>query len=110
MSGTNYWNAGDYVDGSRTTALASTVKAVIHVVLMNNTLLACGTQAMEMLINGTVVGNFSIHMGLSTVDATFTYPAITGPTYDLRYQTTATVTSGCGSAGISDTGSTVTLQ
>jgi hypothetical protein len=109
-SGTAYWHAGDYVDGSRATTLASTVQAVIHIVLLANGLSACGTQPMEMLINGIVVGNFTITMGQTTIDATFTYPAIPGTTYDLRYQTTTTVATGCGSAGISDTGSTVTLQ
>lgn len=108
-SGTAYWNAGDYVDGSRTTTLSSTVSAVIHIVLQNNSL-TCDTQAMEMLINGVVVGNFSIPSGATAVDMTFTYAAIAGPTFDLRYQTTRTVNSGCGSAGIATTGSTVTLD
>jgi hypothetical protein len=48
--------------------------------------------------------------GSAAVDTSFTFAAITGPTYDLRYQTTRTVNSGCGSTGFSATGSTVTLQ
>jgi hypothetical protein len=109
LSGTNYWNAGDYVDGSRVAGLTSSVSCVIHIVLTGS-LTACGTQSMEMLINGTVVGTFAIVMGQTTVDTMFNYAAIAGPTYDLRYQTTATVASGCGSMGIVDMGSTVTLQ
>jgi len=107
--GDYYWNAGDYVDGSRTTTLASTTSATIYIAV-ENSLSSCGQQDMEMLINGIVVGNFVISSGETSVSATFTYAAIAGPTYDLRYQTTATVASGCGSAGFATSGSTVTLQ
>jgi hypothetical protein len=102
------WTAGDYIDGMRAAGLASTVSATVHIVISNS--LSCGSQAMEMLINGTVVGSFSITMGQTAVDTMFTYAAITGPTYDLRYQTTATVQSGCGYAAITASGSTVTLM
>jgi hypothetical protein len=108
-SGTNYWNVGDYVDGSRVTTLSSTVGAAIHVVLAANSL-TCDTQDMQVTINGVVVGSFSIQSGATIVDTSFAFASITGPTYDLRYQTTRTVASGCGSAGISTTGSTVTLN
>ncbi len=105
----SYWTIGSYVDGSRATALASATKATIHIALGTNGL-TCDTQDMEMTINGVVVGTFSIHASTTTLDTSFTFSTILGTTYDLRYQTTRTVTSGCGSCNFAATGSTVTLQ
>jgi len=56
------------------------------------------------------VGSFSVAVGTSTIARTFSFPAIAGPTYVLRYQTIRQVSSGCGSAGYGDNVSTVTLH
>ena len=108
LLGTRFWNAGDYVEGTRATALPSTTSASIHLVLDNG--LTCDSQDVTLRINGVVAGAFSIPAGAATLDRTFTFTAPrTGPTYALRYETTRTVASGCGSAGYLDRTSTVTL-
>jgi hypothetical protein len=37
-------------------------------------------------------------------------PAIAGPQYTIRYETTTTVAGGCGAAGYDEVGSTVTFH
>jgi hypothetical protein len=106
---TNYWNLGDYIEGVRATSLSSTTSATIHIVVSPDSL-TCDTQDMKLMINGTEAGRFSIHATPATVDATFTYAAISGPSYTLRYETVRTVSSGCGSAGFAMTGGTITLH
>ena len=60
-------------------------------------------------INGTAVGAVIVPAGAPLVNVDLTFPAITGPTYTVRLETTRTVGSGCGSAGIPD-GSSLTLR
>jgi hypothetical protein len=109
-SGSNFWHAGDNVEGTRPIGLGATTMATIHLEIIDN-ILSCDTQDMELRINGITVGSFSVMGGQTAVDATFTYPAIpVDGTVTLRYHTTATVAGGCGSAGIPDMGSTVVLQ
>jgi hypothetical protein len=105
---TNYWNAGDYIEGTRTTMLASITRLMLNVVVTANTL-SCDTQDMDVIVNGVTVGTFMISAGESLLTDSFTFAAITGPTYTIRFQTTSTVDSGCGSAGFDLSSSTVTL-
>ncbi|HJL20492.1 MAG TPA: hypothetical protein RMH99_32795 [Sandaracinaceae bacterium LLY-WYZ-13_1] len=107
--GVYFWRAGDYVEGARTTSLPSITQADISVQIDPN-VLSCDTQDVEMRINGTTVGSFSISSTDGVLTRSFTFPAIAGPTYTLRYHTVRSVSSGCGSAGYSDAGSTVTLR
>jgi hypothetical protein len=70
---------------------------------------------MRMLINGTEVGRFSVPASdcagaPSTFDTSFTFGALSGPTYTLRYEITRTVASGAGSFTFSPSGSSVTLN
>ena len=57
-----FWNAGDEFTGVRATSLPSVIQATIHLAIIDN-VLACDTQDTEMLINGVVVGHFSITAG-----------------------------------------------
>ena len=114
-SGAGYfWTAGDWVEGSRGTSLGSTSSASIHINIAENWL--CGDTAdMQMLINGTVVGSFSVPGNgcggaPSTFDTSFSFGAISGPTYTLRYQVTRTVAGGDGSFMLAGSGSSVTLN
>jgi len=105
-----YWTAGDYVQGSRTTSLGSTTSANIHIAISGN-FLSGDTVDMRMSINGTAVGTFSItSASTSAFDTTLSFPAVTGPTYTLRYEVTRTVISGDGSIAIAASGSSVTLN
>jgi len=104
-----FWTAGDYIEGTRTTGLSSVTGATIHVVLDYNSL-SGDTHDVSFKINGTAVGGFSMTSGAMTYDQVFSFPAITGPTYTLRYETSTTVDSGCGSVGYATSGATVTLN
>ena len=103
-----HWEAGDWVEGSRSTSLGSTSSATIHISLYNY--LTCDNDDFRMLINGVEVGRFTIVAGSPTLDASFSYGAISGPTYTLRYEVTRTVASGCGSITFAPSGSSVTLN
>ena len=102
------WNAGDYVQGVRTTSLSRATSAIIHLSITPNGL-TCDNQDMRLLLNGTEVGRFSVHPGASWVDTTFAFAGVSGPTYTLRYETVRTVGGGCGAAGLGRSGSQVTL-
>ncbi|MBN1771676.1 MAG: hypothetical protein JXB32_10470 [Deltaproteobacteria bacterium] len=109
-AGTRFWNLGDYISGTRTTSLGTIWQAAMHLVVpAGENGLTCDNQDMRMLINGVEVGRFSIAPGAYTVDQTFGFSTLVGPSYTLRYETTRTVAGGCGSAGIGNTGGTVTL-
>jgi hypothetical protein len=91
------WTLGSFVEGVRTTGVSSATSVDMHLVLAEN-LLTCDTQDMRMLVNGVQVGTFAIASGATVVDLTFSFAAIAGPTYTLRYENTRAVNGGCGSA------------
>lgn len=107
------WTLGSYVQGSRTTSVATARSVDIRAAPVANGL-TCDNQDMRMLINGVEVGRFSVVAGAGTapIVRTFTFPPITGPTYTLRYENVRQVASGCGSASFGDSSpaSTVTLR
>jgi len=111
MFGDVPWNAGDYYEGVRATILASISSVDIHIDVVSNGLSACGFQNADVIINGNTVGNFVIQQGTVAIDESYPIPMpIAGPMYTVRYETTATVESGCGAAGYSVTTSTITFN
>lgn len=107
-SGTLPWNVGDYFEGLRASTAGSITGVDVHIDVISNGLTACGFQNANVLINGTVVGDFTIAQGTTAIDESFAIaPAIIGPNYTVRYQTTATVASGCGAAGYNEMTSTI---
>ena len=108
-SGTNYWNAGDYIQGSRTTGLASITSADLVLSISSN-VLTCDNQSMQLRINGTIVGPVTIAPGATTFSRSYSFAALTGPTYTVRLETTRTVNGGCGSAGFPDGVSTLRVR
>lgn len=107
--GSSYWNAGDSIQGSRTTGLASITSADLTLSVSPN-VLGCDTQDMQLSINGTVVGPVTISPGASTFSRSYSFAAISGPTYTIRLQTIRTVSSGCGAAGFPDGVSTLRIR
>ncbi|MBK7395140.1 MAG: hypothetical protein IPJ34_02260 [Myxococcales bacterium] len=113
------WNAGDAIAGSRTTGLAAATSLTGTWDLANNDLSnACGLLGVsvgkvpvDVSLNGTVIGSITIQKstGLS-VPIAFTFPAVSGPTYTLRYEVKTTVTSGCGSIQTAFDVSKLTLE
>ncbi len=97
-AGLYFWRMGDYVEGTRTTTLPSLTSVSFALTLDSNGL-TCDTQDVSLSINGVTVGSFSIASGTMSVMQSFTFAAITGPSYTIRLETTRTVASGCGSAG-----------
>ncbi len=107
-SGGSFWNMGDHVEGSRTTAISTLSSVALNLMVSPNGL-TCDNQDMALSINGVSVGAVIIAPGVSTVTPVLTFAAITGPTYTFRLDTTRTVNSGCGAAGLVD-GSTIVLN
>lgn len=104
-----FWRAGDYVEGTRTTATPSITSLTTSLVLDSNSL-TCDTQDVRVLVNSVEVGTFAIATGDTTIARTFGFAPIAGPTYTFRYETISEVGSGCGSAGYSNAGSTLTIR
>lgn len=111
------WTSGDYIEGSRTTTLPSAT-SITGTWKITNSIGTCGLLGTttgkvnaDVSINGTKVGSLVIKSSTGTsVPISFTFPAITGPTYKIRYQLTATVASGCGQIETSWDTSTLTLK
>ncbi len=99
------WNLGDAIEGTRKTKLAAATKLTGTWDFATNSLgTACGPLglgngrlAVDVTINGAPVGSLVVQKASGTsVPIAFTFAAVVGPIYTLRYQVTATVTSGCG--------------
>ncbi|NIR41117.1 MAG: hypothetical protein GWN79_25250, partial [Actinobacteria bacterium] len=58
------WNAGDYIEGTRSTSLSSVTSAQLNLTVSPNGL-TCDNQDMRLRINGTVVGSVIIPPGAS---------------------------------------------
>jgi len=105
-----YWTSGDYVQGARTTGLPYATSVSISLGTPFNGLSGDSCD-FRMLINGIQVGTFSVYSGTPATTASFSFPAISGPTYTLRYEVTRTVISGDGAIQLDmGGGSTVTLS
>ncbi|MCB9593619.1 MAG: hypothetical protein H6719_12875 [Sandaracinaceae bacterium] len=107
-AGLYFWRLGDYVEGSRTLPLTSATRVTFNLQI-NPNVLSCDTQDVRLSINGRIVGSFSISSGQTSTSQSFTFPAVAGPTFTIRLETTRQVNGGCGSAGYTDGVSTLTL-
>lgn len=113
------WNAGDAIRGTRTLVAASVSKLSGTWDLSTNDLSdKCGllgtTKAslpIDVLINGTKVGTIVLEKasGLA-VPLAFTFPPIAGPVYELRYEVTTSVATGCGNVQTAWNVSKLTLE
>lgn len=111
MFGTAFWNAGDFVQGSRTLTAPSLSSASFTLAIVSNGL-SCDTQDVRALINGTEIGRFAIRPSETSSAQSFTFAPIAavGGAYTIRIETTRTVASGCGAAGYSDGTTTWTVR
>lgn len=103
----NFWNAGDYVEGTRN--LAEPAIAVRMVLEIEPNVLSCDTQDHYFKIDGTTVGTFSVAAGDTQVVADFFFPDIPAGSHTFRIETISTVAGGCGSAGFPEDVSTLTF-
>lgn len=113
------WNAGDAIEGTRTTGLAAATSLTGTWDLANNDLsnacgllgVSAGKVPVDVSLNGTVIGSFTVKKGTGlSVPIAFTFPAVGGPTYTIRYEVKTTVTSGCGSIQTTFDVSKLTLE
>ena len=96
LSGSNYWNEGDFVSGVRVlNEGADTVEGTIFV---DNNSLNCDTQDHVLTVDGQVITNFSIAGVDAQVEIGASFPAIGAGEHTFTITTTETVDSGCGSA------------
>lgn len=107
LIGTNFWNDGDYVEGTRN--LAEPAIAVRMVLEIEENVLSCDTQDHYFMIDGTTVGTFSVAAGDTQVVADFFFPDLPAGSHTVRIETSSTVAGGCGSAGFPEDVSTLTF-
>ncbi len=106
----NFWNLGDYIQGSRPTSLPS-ITSINGTIGIKNSLSACGALDLVVSVNGTSVGTVKItNASGAAVPLALTFPAKTGPTYVLRFQAGNTVKSGCGALTINEDSNKFTLK
>lgn len=105
QSGTNFWNQGDFVEGSRTFTVSTVEMSMVLQISPN--VLTCDTQDHAFMVDGVTIGTFSVTAGATQVTATFNFAQVDPGPHTLRIETTRTVNGGCGSAGFPDDVSTV---
>ena len=99
---------GDYIEFTWTTAYPSISGLEITAGIDPN-FLTCDTQDFDVFINGTDIGDMPIAGGSSSQDFDFTFDAIDGPVYTIRYEVNRSVPPACGAAGFDYAGSSATL-
>ena len=106
-----WWNVGDTGWGLRVLGEPTVTSAMLVIYLDLNVLgLGCDTDEFDFLLNGIVVGHFSLSAadGLGPIIRNIgPFPpvaAMPGNMYELRYRVTETVISGCGSVAFNLSG------
>ncbi|HSJ58772.1 MAG TPA: hypothetical protein VLC95_16425, partial [Anaerolineae bacterium] len=93
-----YWYvAGDYAEGMRTLGLDAITGVRYDLTITNNALNTTGHVDLDLSINGTLVGSFTVLPGEMTRSVIFFFPPISGPVYTIRLEETNTVDPGAGS-------------
>lgn len=105
LSGTNFWNLGDYVEGSRTFTVSTQQMNMVLEIISNS--LSCDTQDHDFKVDGVTIGSFVVNPSDTQVLASFSFTQIDPGPHVLRIETTRTVNPGCGSAGFPNDVSTV---
>ena len=106
--GTDLWNAGDFIEGTRTLGFTVEPVAIELALGVEDNVLSCDTQRMVFSVNDAAVGEFEIAPGDVIVRTVFPAAGVRGDTFRFRLETAETVSDGCGSAGIaSDLGTVV---
>jgi hypothetical protein len=95
------WVAGDYWDQSFTPSLSQENEFDFHLVYNDNSL--AQTLNMEVLVNGSFLGDFSISPRQSSSDLSFG-AMFTGPTFDVRLEALNTIPSGQNSVSLDASG------
>jgi hypothetical protein len=92
-----WWHAGDYAEGSRTLGLNSINRVDYDLAISYNVLGGTGQVDLNLYINGTYVGNFTVLPGEYSRSLSFSFSPISGPVYTIRLEETNTVDPGQGS-------------
>jgi hypothetical protein len=95
------WLAGDYWDQSFTSTLSQANEFNFHLSYDDNSLLQ--TLNMEVLVNNSFLGGFSILTGQSSSDLSFN-TTYSGPVYDIRLQAVNSIAPGDGSVSLDSSG------
>jgi len=95
-----WWQLGDHAQGTRTPGLDFVTGVQLDLQSNHNALSSIGHVDLDLSINGTVVGSFSIVQGETAKPVSFFFPPISGPDYIVRLETTNQVDPGAGSVSI----------
>lgn len=95
-----WWQLGDYAEGTRSPGLDHVTGIQFELLIDDNALNTTGHIDLDLSVNGTVVGSFSIWPGDLSKTVSFSFAPISGPLYTVRLEETNTVDPGAGSASI----------
>lgn len=99
------WVAGDYWDQSFATSLSQANNFDFDLTYDDNSLAPAQTLKMEVLVNGSLLGNFAISSGQTSSVLSFPNAAdFAGPTFDIRLEAVNTIASGEGSVSLNTAG------
>jgi len=101
QSAPHWWNAGDYVQGTRFTGFKSVTGVKYDLLITDNVLTTTGHVDLALSINGIVVDSFTVGPGEQSQSRAVTFAAISGPVYVFRLEETNQVDPGAGSIVIS---------
>lgn len=104
-----WWHAGDYAQGSRSLSLNTIYRVDYNLSLNYNSLWDTGHVDLRLVINGSVVGSFTVWPGEYQKSVSFTFSPINGPVYTIRLEETNTVDPGMGSISVPLDTSTLTF-
>ncbi len=83
--------------------------AEITIVLIANTLISGGYCNIDFRIDGTTVGSFQILPGVNTINESFDFSPLPAGPHELRYYSTNTVPTGCGSIRWTESGHSIVV-
>jgi len=111
-TGDSLENGDEGVIGSRTIPTLASATMFASTWQIEDLLASGCTLSYGIYLNNTLIGS-AVAQGADmtpTLSLSFTFPAITGPSYLIEYRPTSTPAAGCGAVGIELDVSTVTLQ
>lgn len=93
------WTTGDFWEQTNAAVLSNVTSLNLHLVYDSNGLAAGNPLSMTALLNGVVVGAFSINPGQASSDLAFSFAAISGP-FDLKLLAASTIAPGAGAVSL----------
>lgn len=103
------WHLGDWIEGTRQTALPS-VTSMSATLKVENSITECGYYKLDVVLNERTVGTVTLPAVVDSIQFDLVFPRVSGPTYTIKYIGAEQVATGCGSAKLVYDTTEVTLK